>query len=192
VIHLAFGPQWQAAVVLVQAFALVGAVKVVAAFSAVLLNAAGLIHVQFRILLGATLAKLALLLALVGAFGLAGAAAAAIGAMLLSEALSIGAVFRRFHLSLAGLAREVWRAIVAAGAMVLVLTGLGLGLAPARPAVWQNVETILSATVVGAGVYGGALLLLWLASGRPRGAETMLLDLVREALGRVLARRRRA
>jgi len=75
--------------------------------------------------------------------------------------------------SLAMFAAVVWRPCLAAGAMGLLLAWLPLP--PLLPAPLR----LLLATAAGASAYAAALLLLWLAAGRPAGAESWLLRKLR-------------
>jgi len=68
---------------------------------------------------------------------------------------------------------SVWRPCVAAGAMALVLLGAPLVVDA------SVLLTLLLKTVAGAAVYALALLALWLAVGKPPGAEAYLLSKLR-------------
>jgi O-antigen/teichoic acid export membrane protein len=105
--------------------ALVAMLKVIAYFSGVLLNAHGLIHIQFRIAVAALVGRLVLLFALIGPFGLMGAAAGAIGGIALEEVLYLIVCFRRFSLKTMDLLRGTWRCFVATGVMGARWCGAG-------------------------------------------------------------------
>ena len=92
--------------------------------------------------------------------------------MLKGVALTVEQVFaatwalRRLHLSVwRDLLPTIWRPIVATGAMAAVLLAAGLG--------WQPLPLALLpvAIAIGGAAYGLCLLALWLAVGRPAGAE---------------------
>jgi len=99
------------------------------------------------------------------------------------QAVMVGIALRRFRASPAALGRSLWRSVLAVAVMAAALLASGLGLAPAPTAPWRH---LLAGIAVGAAVYAVALVLAWLAAGRPDGPERDLLTLA----GRVLARLR--
>ncbi|MDR3534923.1 MAG: lipopolysaccharide biosynthesis protein [Acetobacteraceae bacterium] len=191
VIHLAFGTRWMAAAPLVQVFALVCMAKVVAYISGVLLNAHGMLKVQFRILLAGLAVRVALLLALVGPFGLMGAAAAATGCIAVEEILFLVVTFRQFRLRPIDLLRGIWRCVLATVAMALVLVAQGIGWAAAPPTAWAACGVIAQGVATGAATYGAVLLAAWWLSGQPRGAETAFLDVIGSTLRHFFRKARR-
>jgi lipopolysaccharide exporter len=174
-VHLAFGALWAPAVPLVQIFALVCMLKVVAYFSGVLLNAQGLIHVQVKILTAGVMVRLILLAILIGPFGLMGAAVSAAGCMVIEELLFLIVTFRRFKLSIKDLLHQVWRCLLAAAVMAVVLVWFNFGWAPVPASAGAMITVLLSGTIIGAIIYTGILLLAWHTCGRPDGAEALLL-----------------
>lgn len=188
VIHLAFGSVWAEAVPLAQVFALVCMLKVAAYFSGVLLNAQGLIHIQARIVMIAVAVRLGLLAVLLVPYGMMGAAAAAAGCIAVEETLFIVVTFRRFHLRAMDLLRGIWRSLLATAAMAIVLVWEGVGWAPIPPDSSAMVYDLLLGFASGAATFTVVLLLAWLASGRPRGAETLVLDML-GGIGRSVRRK---
>jgi hypothetical protein len=71
----------------------------------------------------------------------------------------------------------VWRPVLAAAAMAAVLAASGLGWTN-DPGIIQLAEAIVS----GAATYTTVLLGSWLLAGRPAGAETDVLTLLRRAV----------
>ena len=186
VIYLAFGARWLEAVPLVQLFALVCMAKVVAYISSVLLNAHGLLQVQFRILLAGLAVRVALLLLLVAPFGLMGAAFAATGCIAVEEVLFLIVTFRKFQLQAIDLLRGTWRCIVATSVMALVLSWQGLGWAPTPTSNAAAAEMLAQGVLSGAAAYCAVVLAVWWVSGRPHGAETVFLDVMGGTLRGVL------
>lgn len=182
VIHLAFGARWMEAVPLVQVFALVSMAKVIAYISGVLLNAHGMLKVQFRILLAGLVVRVVLLLALVGPFGLMGAAAAATGCIAVEEALFMTVTFRHFRLRVLDLIHGTWRCALATTAMALVVVAQGIGWSAAPASSGAAFAVLGQGVVTGAASYAAVLLALWWLSGRPRGAETAFLDVIGNTL----------
>jgi O-antigen/teichoic acid export membrane protein len=182
VIEVAFGTRWLQAVPLVQIFALVCMAKVVAYISGVLLNANGMLRVQFKILLASLIVRIALLLVLVAPFGLLGAAFAATGCIAAEEILYMVVTFRRFSLRTVDLVRGSWRCVLATGVMAVMLMAQGIGWASAPTGTGEAALVIAQGVLTGAATYGIALLALWWAAGRPRGAETAFLDIIGNTL----------
>ncbi len=179
--HLVFGARWDAAVPLVQLFAFIGMFRISGAVSAVLLTAEGLVARAFRVELVSAVLRVVLLLALVPRFGLLGAAGAVAVIALVEEVYYLVITFRHTGLRPRDLALGLWRPALAAGVMALVLLDLGLDQPLDRGLAW-NIVTLAGTVLLGALVYGGTLLLAWLASGRPRGAETYVLRMARQAI----------
>lgn len=179
--HLVFGPRWDAAVPLVQLFALVGMLRVGGAVSGALLTVEGMVKYGFRIELTSTILRVIVLLSLVPTLGLLGAACGVAATGLIEEVIYLVVTFRHTKLKARDLGLGIWRPAVATGVMSLVVLAAGLHRPLADPsAVWSTLQLVATA-VIGAIVYGVTLLLAWLASGRPRGAETYVLKLAGEA-----------
>jgi lipopolysaccharide exporter len=180
--HLVFGQRWDAAVPLVQLFALVGMLRVSGAVSGALLTVEGRVKSAFRIELTSTVLRIFVLLVLVPQFGLLGAAYGVAATGLIEEVIYLIVTFRHTKLHARDLALGVWRPALATCVMTLVLLAAGLH----RPLVDAGViwsSLLLVATgLIGALVYGATLLLAWVAAGRPRGAESYVLAMVGRAV----------
>jgi lipopolysaccharide exporter len=186
-VRLAFGEQWMAAVPIVQILAIAGMVKVIAYISGVLLNAHGMIHIQFRVLAVSLVVRIVVLFALIGSLGLLGAAVAASASIVVEEVVFLAVTFRHFKLSIRRLLRMMWRSIAATIVMAGVLWLCGLGWAPLATEAPLSLAAVLAGgTLLGAAVYGGVLLLAWRAGGCPAGPERTLLDVLRQVAGRRL------
>jgi lipopolysaccharide exporter len=114
--------------------------------------------------------------------GAVGAAAARSAAAVVALLVIFLIVSRLMALRLRDVLAVVWRSAVALGVMVVVLLwvhgagGLfGVAVAP----IWLLVQLVL----IGGGAYAGVLLALWLAQGKPDGAEEALLDMISGAIG---------
>jgi hypothetical protein len=118
---------------------------------------------------------------LIPRLGLLGAAIGAGAGIAIEQILSAAWAMRRLRLSAnADLLPQIWRCVVATGAMAAVLWQTGLGW------VTMDLTRLPLAVAAGALVYGAALFGLWGSTGRPAGPEADLLAL----LGRVLRRPR--
>ena len=177
VVSLMFGPRWLDAVFLVQVFALLGVTKVIPYFGATLLGTHGMLNIQFRIVIVSLALRVGLLLILVPLYGLAGAVAAATITAAAVEVMFLVVTFRLFHLRTTDLFRAIWRSILAAAAMALVVYLEGIGWAPPRAGTLEMISDLAIASVSGAIVYIGVLLGGWWLCGRPTGAETAFLGI---------------
>ncbi len=175
-IELAFGPGWDAAVPVMRILGLPFCLTVFGMVGQTLFLAQGHMRTSLAITVGATAVRLALLAALVPRLGLTGAALAASAGIVLEQGLSAVWAMRRLRLSLAAdLLPQVWRGVLATSAMAASLWFAGLGWRAIGP-IW-----LVSAILLGAGVYGVALLLLWAMAGRPPGPEADMLALLRRS-----------
>ena len=189
-VRLIFGDRWSGAVPVIQVFALVGVLKVVASISGTLLTVYGRQASQVHIVMVTLLVRFVLLLVLVSRFGLLGGALAAAASSLLEEVLYLFITFRRFGLSPIALLLSNWRCMAASIAMagtVLFYDGWDR--------VWAGATTggfagLLVDVLIGVVTYTFVLLVLWLAAGRPSGAEAYAVGLLRAAARAFLAKRR--
>ena len=182
-IRLAVGERWAAAIPLVQIFALVGIFRVVTYIGATLLTVFGVLRIQFSITVATLLIRFALLVVLIGRFGLIGVGFAVAAVAILEEAFYLFETFRRYGLRASDLWRNNWRTVVATALMTLAVVLLKRALG--TDATFAH----LCAQVLGGGLtYAAVLLGAWLAAGRPQGAEATILATVREAI-RPLRRR---
>ena len=169
--RLALGPGWDAAVPVLQVLGVAGTMLVFGHLSQHLLSAHALLgRLVGIVLLGAAL-RVGFLLVLIPGFGATGAAWAAAIAIGVEQGLMVATALRRFGIGVRGLVAQVWRPVVASGAMAAVLWGSGLG--------WVAGDGLAIAVVVGAAVFGVGLVGVWLVAGRPAGAEAELIGLVR-------------
>ena len=177
-VSVAFGPGWDLAVPVLKVLALAGTAMVFGQMSLNLMSAHALLGRLVAITLTGAVLRVVLLAVLIPWFGLTGAAWAAAAAITVEQAMTVGLVLRRFKVRVAAFARQVWRPAVACAAMAAALYGLGLGWAPG------GAVALAAGVVVGAGVYGLVLLSVWVAAGRPDGAEADGLGVLRRALRR--------
>jgi O-antigen/teichoic acid export membrane protein len=175
-VALAFGPGWDQAVPVLRILSLSFTVMVFGHLSLHLLSAHALLGRLVGITLAGAVVRVGLLALLIPGFGLTGAAIGAAGAVVLEQGLTVATALRRFHVHPAALLRRVWRPVLGAAAMAAAVAGSGLG--------WSDdasVPTLLKAVAGGGAVYAGVLFGAWLLAGRPEGAETDVLTLLRRA-----------
>ena len=175
-VRLALGPLWIAAIPVLQILAPAGGITVFGYVSATLLRAHGLMRDTLGITLTTLVVRVVLLALLTHPFGLAGAATAVAMAIVVEQALYIAIACRHFAIGKRDLLTSIGRSLLAAAAMAAVLLELGFG--------WRDSDgppalILLQSVSVGAVVYGTVLLAAWVAAGRPAGAETDFLELLR-------------
>ena len=174
---LAFGPAWAEAIVPVRILGWVGAALVLGTVTSTLLSAHGLLRPALVINLLAMAVRIAAALALVGPYGLTGVAVAHALTILLENVAYATVTFRHFGIRGMDFLARTWRAVLATLLMAAVLTMNQLGVDTASPGL-----ALCAAVSVGAGVYTGAVLVLWRVCGRPEGAEADLLEMARRTL----------
>jgi lipopolysaccharide exporter len=184
-VNLAFGPLWTGAIPLVQLLALAGVVMLFGQVSAALFAAHALLPQMFIVGLGSVLLRIALLIVFIGRLGLYGAAIAVAIAICLEQWLYVLMTMRRIALKFSDLLRTTWLCLLATGAMAAALLHTGLGRHAPAAGPGALAEQLLFAVIVGAAAYTIALIALWLAVGRPAGAETDLLLLARRMATRL-------
>jgi O-antigen/teichoic acid export membrane protein len=168
-VRVAFGPNWLAAIPIIQIFGIAATVGALGSISTTLFSAYAMLRTTFAIVLGGGIARVALLLALLPGGGtLMTAALAGMAVGLCEQATTIGIAMLRFRVRPAELVRAVWRSLLGAATMGAALVWLGLGLAPATEQPWRQ---MLSAAGTGAAIYVATVALAWLAAGRPEGPE---------------------
>jgi O-antigen/teichoic acid export membrane protein len=179
-VALGFGPGWEQAVPVLRILSLSFTVMVFGHLSLHLLSAHALLGRLVGITLVGAGVRVGLLALLIPGFGLSGAAVGVAVAVVLEQALMVGTALRRFGVGAGAMIRRVWRPVVAAAAMAAVLAASGLGWAD-NPAVIPLVEAVAA----GAVSYAAVLLGCWTMAGRPAGAETDLLSVLRRVVRRI-------
>jgi lipopolysaccharide exporter len=179
VIKIGFGTEWLGAVPLVQVLGVSATVSLFSAIGETLFSA----HAWLKTILGMTAMftalRLALLLALIPHYGLLGGALAGAIMGLFQEVIYMGTVIRRLKIRLRAMLRCLIRPAGAVAIMAATLALAGLGWTD-----WDgnNAELGINLAVavgLGALVYVASLIGLWLAAGRPAGAEADVLSIIK-------------
>lgn len=168
-VALVLGPRWETAVAVVPWLALAsGAMGMARSVNSALL-AAG--HARANAMRAFAFAGLLLPAALLGAQegGVEGVALAHLGVTLLFVPVMFGLLVRLLGVPVRAVLAATWRPVVAATIMAVIVTLVHPHL-PGKP-----LPRLAGDACAGAVAYGGTLVLLWLACGRPPGAEATVL-----------------
>ncbi|HME26557.1 MAG TPA: oligosaccharide flippase family protein [Acetobacteraceae bacterium] len=178
-VYLAFGAKWLEATPIIEILAISGVFAVMDRISSSLFYAFAYLRPLFWNVVAMSAIQFALLVPFVWHSGIVGAAIASALAMLIQQTVLSILTFRRFAMRPMDLLSRVWRCLLAAAAMSAFLALSGLGWAGGAPSVSASLRQLFVTSGTGAGVYTGVLLSLWLASGRPNGPETDVLEVIR-------------
>ncbi|MDD2877375.1 MAG: oligosaccharide flippase family protein [Acidiphilium sp.] len=175
IVKLGFGAKWLGAVPLLEIFGIATTVTIFGSIAGTLFAVQAWLKTSLKLDIGLTVLRVGLLIGLVPRYGLIGAAIAVSIIDVVTQIVYFMVMTRRLQVSVVAIFARVWRTLIGAGVMTVVLLVAHLGWGP-----WAGRDAILAAHLVGAVALGAAsfgvtVLLLWLASGRPDGAEADLL-----------------
>jgi lipopolysaccharide exporter len=173
VIRVLLGSQWLAAAPYLQVIVVATAIQSLFLLNESILQASGFARrAALLSMAGAALMVAGVCAAAVGGGGAMGVAWAALAANAAMLVVSLLIVARQAVADTLALAAGLLRPAGAATAMALLLTG------PASVDTGSSFLDLLLAVPLGAALYGVFLALLWLASGRPEGAESEIVYLL--------------
>jgi O-antigen/teichoic acid export membrane protein len=183
-VRTVLGNKWVDAIVLVQILAFNGAIYAMTSNNFSVYLALGRAHIQ-PLLLGSRLIFYVPLVAVLSStHGIVGVAYAELGASALMLMVSYPVLFRVLALRSGPYVATLWRPLLAATAMAVAVSVVVRELA--NGAVGSNpLVQLLVGVPCGIVVYGVGLLILWVAAGKPRGAETYILEYVTALLLRL-------
>jgi lipopolysaccharide exporter len=174
-VHLLLGAQWMQAAPLIQILAIYGVMRALHAGTGDVYLALGVHRVIALINLPHMLVGWPVMIYLYGKYGIEGAAWSVLCASAVGVALNVAIILRVLELKVSDLVGCYWRPLVAVAAMLLVVNGL-TRLWPPAASTGALALQVTAYVLAGAVTFGGTLLMLWIASQRPDGAERVLLD----------------
>jgi lipopolysaccharide exporter len=182
IVLVALGPKWSAAQPLLEVLAFYGISQVVLSNSYAVLIALGRPGVFTR--MGALFVSLQLagLIALTPSWGVLGAAWACVLASLGSLPVNFFYIARHVGVRSGEFLGALWRPLVSATVMYVTGRAFGPKLAATAVSSIDALLPLLGCVALGAATYTASGLLLWLAAGRPAGAEAWLLRQLRARL----------
>ena len=190
VVALLLGPKWHEAVSLINLVALVGIANVLLNTSHPPVLAIGKPAVFAKITVFQLCIQIPALIFLTQRYGAWGAA---LGYVISSVGLlpfSLWLILRTIGVAPTDFVREVWRPLVAAAVMYFVIT---LAMPPLEATTLGTAEALAvlaKYAPLGAAAYTASVTLLWLASGRPAGAEVTFIRQMLERWNAFRAARR--
>lgn len=171
------GHQWLEAAPYIAGFAVIGVVQYITEPLSTLLNVAGFVRVQSRIVWVEFLTFVALALLLTSTYHLQGLMAARIGSGLLSAGLMMLAARQYAQLSLRKTASTLLRPVTGAALMygLLVVSGT-----------WFDypIVELIGKVIVGASFYTGWMLITWQLAKRPEGIESTVIEVLKSKFSR--------
>ena len=188
VVALLLGPKWHEAAIIINLMAFLGITNVFLGTAHAPLLAMGRPSVFAKITAIQVSVLIPVLIIMSSRYGVVGAATGYILTALGLLPLNIALVLRTIEMRAATLLREVWRPILAAGTMYVVTKLVAMPVIDIATLSSSEALRLLAIYVpLGALVYVATLASLWMLSGRPEGAETIVMRIVAERLRHVHA-----
>jgi O-antigen/teichoic acid export membrane protein len=184
IIKLGFGENWLGAVPILEIFGIATTVTIFGSIATTLFAVQAWLKASLKLDIGLTLLRVTLLLVLVPRYGLIGAAIAVSIVDVVAQVVYFMVMTRRLDVGIPAIVGRIWRTLIGTAVMTVVLLTAHLGWGR-----WDGRNPILAlhmagAIALGIASYALTVLILWLASGRPDGAEADLLLSVRRLLRR--------
>jgi lipopolysaccharide exporter len=183
-VRLTVGENWSAAISIIQVLGIMGGVAVFGYVASTLLSVHALLRQRFVITIICLMLRLLLIIPLISRFGILGAAIGAFAGATIEHVAFIITIFGRFKLSWREFGARIWRPIAAGAVMSSVLFVTNLGWSRSVGDATEIVRTLVVAVSLGAVLYVLTLGALWWLSGRPPGAESDVLALIKRVARR--------
>lgn len=181
IVRVLLGAQWQHAVPVIEVLALSGAISAITANAMSVYMALGRPSLYTGILLTRLVLLAAMVAALSGRYGMLGVAYAELVASAGSLLVSLHTLLRTIDLPVRQYAVHLWRPVVASGSAAAVVHA-AIGLIGPHDSIENAFLGLLVGLAVGALIYPTAVWALWVASGRPDGAERLLAQRIAQAI----------
>jgi lipopolysaccharide exporter len=181
------GPNWMQAIPVLMLLSLFGYTYIIQSNAQAAYLALGRVDIPTKVNGVHAAIQLAMLIPLTARYGLNGAALAYLITALIMIPASLGVVLRMLSIRVGAFIREVWRPVVAAAAMYLGVWRL-LRAFTSPHTTLEALPQLIAAVALGAGIYLGGVLVLWLICGKPAGAESTVIGKVSTFVSAKLAR----
>jgi lipopolysaccharide exporter len=181
IVDIALGPNWTAAIIVIQLIAASSPMTVIAIMGATVLMASAHVRNNFVIVLVSAIAGTGAAALMAVDFGIPGVAVSGALFAILEGIAFLVTIAHVIGAPLGEMGRGIARPALATAIMAGLLwtTGYGWGLQPGLAR-----TDGLAAIVIGIVSYAATLTLSWAISGKPEGAETFLVATVRRSLSR--------
>lgn len=179
IVPVLLGEKWLAAIPVIQILAFYGSLNALFANSSALFNALARPHIITIIQVASILLLIPLAIYMMERQGAVGLALAYLGIIPISMGLTLFFALKLLDLRLARLVHELWRPIVATGAMYLAISAIFPKDESTSIAVFPPVISMALAIILGILIFAFTVLMLWHLCGRPAGAEQIILTNVK-------------
>ncbi len=183
IVAVLLGPKWVEAGPLIRILGISGAIAAMETNIASVYLALKRPQILTRLFSFYVTLLIVLLLVFSRQWGMIGAAWAILAAALINLPVYYAAMFRTLKLKMPQFLAVIWRPVAGSAVMYGVLN-YGLGLLTSSQLAIPSLISLLAAVMLGVLVYTVIVLLLWIVSGRPRGAESFALDRIKGLAGR--------
>ncbi len=184
-VRLMLGPQWAAAVPLLQFISIACALTLFDEISHMQFDACGLLRTDFAALCGTMVVRVTAAVVLVPLFGLWGAAASLLLAVAIEQLVYLAVKRRVLPFKFTLLLAQIWRPALATAGMAWAVAASGLARLPASVDAASLVWHLCAPAVLGAVVYASLVLLMWVIAGKPQaGPEAGMLATLTATLRR--------
>ena len=183
-VKVMLGDKWVGAIPIVAILAFGGAIAAVQSNNYSAYIALGKQRVLVLIMLVHLSVVLPLMFVLGGKLGIVGVAYAELIASTISLAVSYPVLFQTLKISVPSYGKALWRPLVAATAMGFTVHALGREMTDGAMALAPVLQLAVLVTA-GVVIYLVTLAVLWLAAGKPIGAEMVLLARLTDGISRI-------
>lgn len=183
------GPTWSQAVPILMVLGFFGFTNVVQSNAQSAYLALGRPDIPAKVNAAHVLVQITAVILLTRSQGVIGAAIAYLVTGAIMIPLSLGIILRMLHIRLRDFLAQVWRPILAAVSMYLLVLLFVRARLAAEPDVLGMALTLLIALTLGVAIYFPSVALFWLVSGKPHGAERVIFNRALVLLARLGWRR---
>jgi lipopolysaccharide exporter len=172
-VKVLLGDKWLAAIPVIEILALAGAIRALQASTQYIYMALNTLRVYIKVMAIHSAILMPALIGLTIFYGAEGASWSILLTALAMLPLYFATVMRALDIRAGEITGIVWRPALAAFTMYGVVQ---VTIARTSLDNWADAGILALAVIVGAGCYSLVIMLLWLVSGRPAGAERFALD----------------
>ena len=166
------GPNWTATIPVLTLLAFFGFTNIIQSNAQAAYLALGRADIPAKVNALHVAVQLATLIPLTSRYGVVGSAAAYLATAAVMIPLSLGVALRMLHIRVLEFVQQIWRPIAAASLMYAAVRLYIVRVAAGATGPTALMH-LITAVAIGVVIYLLAVTLLWIASGKPQGAERM-------------------